>query len=243
MPWNPATYGERWIDIYDSMGWPDPAPAVRFLAEQAGGGTALELTIGTGRVALPLAAAGIEVHGVDASPDMVRAMRQKPGGADIPVTISDISDFTLGREFDLVYLLLNGLYWLQTQEDQLRCFQTVAAHLRPGGRFVIEGFVPDPSRFGSGSPHVHAVGIDQVWLEAGTHDAVNQRVTENHIVIRENGIRLYPSVIRYAWPSELELMARLAGLSRTARYADWAATPYGNGADNHIAVYQKTGSR
>ena len=135
MSWTPETYGQRWIGIYDRMGWPDPAPATAFLAERAGTGPVLELAIGTGRVALPLAATGIQVHGLDASTEMIEAMRRKPGGADVPVTVADLADFRLDGRYTMIYLVLHGLFWLQSQDDQVACFRRAAEHLHRGGLF------------------------------------------------------------------------------------------------------------
>ena len=240
MSWTPETYGQRWIGIYDRMGWPDPAPATAFLAERAGTGPVLELAIGTGRVALPLAATGIQVHGLDASTEMIEAMRRKPGGADVPVTVADLADFRLDGRYTMIYLVLHGLFWLQSQDDQVACFRRAAEHLHRGGLFITETFVPDPSRFQShGTMQVHDAGASHVWIEAGTHDRARQQVMENHIMIRESGIKLYPSSMRYAWPAELDLMARLAGMENVGRYGDWTGQSFSKWSDDHIGVYRK----
>ncbi|MBB5938986.1 class I SAM-dependent DNA methyltransferase [Streptomyces zagrosensis] len=240
--WKPGTYGPRWKTVYDQVDWPEPEGAVNFLAERRGTGRALELAIGTGRVAIPLARRGVELDGLDASPEIVEVMRGKPGGESIEVTIGNIADFTLERRYSLIFLLLNSLYALQTQEEQIQCFQTVAEHLDPGGLFVVEGFMPDPTRFHfNGRAHVYEVGIDHVRIEADTFDRATQHIKENHVEIREEGIRLYPAFLRYAWPSELDLMARIAGLRLGERWGDWGNVPFDAWSENHIAVYRKAG--
>jgi SAM-dependent methyltransferase len=238
--WSPEIYGQRWRHVYDKIDWPEPLAAVDFLAARRGGGRCLELAIGTGRVALPLAARGVEVDGLDSSPEIVEKMRAKPGGDAIEVTIANMADFKLERKYSLIVLLLNSLYALQTQEEQIQCFESVAAHLEPGGRFVVETFVPDPTRFRfGGRAHVYEVGLDHVRIEADTFDRATQHVRENHIEVRESGIKLYPALLRYTWPSELDLMARIAGLRLHERWGDWTSAPFDAWSENHIAVYEK----
>jgi SAM-dependent methyltransferase len=238
--WQPETYGPRWKSVYDEIDWPEPSGAVEFLAQHTGDGRALELAIGTGRVALPLAARGVRLDGLDASPEIVEVMRGKPGGADIEVFTGNIADFTLERKYSLIFLLLNSLYALQTQEEQIQCFESVARHLEPGGKFVIEAFMPDPTRFRfNGRAHVYDVGLDHVRIEADTFDRANQLIKENHIEIREEGIKLYPAFPRYAWPSEMDLMARLAGLTPEGRWGDWGNVPFDSWSENYIGLYRK----
>ncbi|GEB49288.1 class I SAM-dependent DNA methyltransferase [Streptomyces cacaoi] len=240
--WTPGTYGPRWKNVYDRIDWPAPDAAVAFLAERRGSGRALELAVGTGRVAVPLAAQGVELDGLDASPEIVEVMRTKPGGEAIDVTIGDIADFRLDRDYSLIFLLLNSLYALQTQQEQISCFESAARHLEPGGLFVVETFVPDPTRFRfQGRAHVYDVDLDHVRIEADTFDRATQHIKENHIEIREDGIRLYPAFLRYTWPSELDLMARIAGLSFVERWGDWADVPFDAASENSISVYRKEG--
>ncbi|GHE44541.1 class I SAM-dependent methyltransferase [Streptomyces vinaceus] len=240
--WKPETYGPRWKSVYDEIDWPQPEGAVDFLAKRVGGGRALELAIGTGRVALPLAQRGVPLDGLDASPEIVDVMRTKPGGESIEVSIGNIADFTSERRYSLIFLLLNSLYALQTQEEQIQCFESVAAHLEPGGLFVVETFVPDPTRFRfNGRAHVYDVGLDHVRIEADTFDRATQHIKENHVEIREEGIKLYPAFLRYTWPSELDLMARIAGLELSERWGDWGNVPYDTYSENHIGVYRKAG--
>lgn len=238
--WNPETYGPRWSEVYDRIDWPEPDAAVEFLAKRAGSGRALELAIGTGRVAIPLVRRGVDLDGMDASPEMVEKMRVKPGGEDIPVDISGLVDFDLGKQYSLVFLLLNSLYSLQTQDEQIACMERAAAHLAPGGQFVVEHFMPDPTRFHfHGRAHVYEVGLGHVRIEADTTDRATQHTRENHIEVREDGIKLYPAFLRYVWPSELDLMARLARLELVEQYGDWDGTPFNKLSDNRIAVYRK----
>jgi SAM-dependent methyltransferase len=213
---------------------------VEFLADIAGeGGTALELGIGTGRVALPLAARGVRVHGIDASQAMVDRLREKPGGDQVQVILGDFADVSgVDGRFRLIYVVFNTFFALLTQDDQVRCFSHVAVHLDPGGAFVIESFVPDPSLFDRGQ-RVSATRVEaeRVQLDATRHDAATQQVTSQHVLIGKEGIVLLPVQLRYAWPSELDLMARLAGLRLLARYGGWRREPFTSTSPTHISVY------
>jgi SAM-dependent methyltransferase len=235
-----ATYGERVAEIYADLygDRQDTASMVTFLEQMARGGPALELAIGTGRVALPLAARGIRVDGVDVSPAMVSKLRAKPGGEAISVTMGDFADVPVEGSYRLVYLVFNTLFALLTQDDQLRCFENVARHLTADGVFVIEAFVPDLRRF-ERDQHVGAttVRVDQVHLEVSRHDAVAQRVDSSHVIFSDGGVRLYPVAVRYAWPSELDLMARVAGLRLVERWEGWNREPFRATSDSHISVY------
>ena len=237
-----ATYGDRIADTYDRL-YPDQGgvtPEVRALATLAGGGRALELGIGTGRVALPLAEQGVAVHGIDASEAMVVKLRAKPGGAEIPVTIGDFADVTVDGTFTLIFAVFNTFFALTTQEAQVRCFQRVADRLADGGVFLIEVFVPDPTRFTHGqSMDVTHVDSDRVTLDVARHDPLHQRVHSQHLQFSEAGTRLYPVQIRYAWPSELDLMARLAGLRLSERWSDWTGAPFTAASTRHISLYER----
>ncbi|AGL14987.1 class I SAM-dependent methyltransferase [Actinoplanes sp. N902-109] len=238
--WKPETYGPRWRGVYDEIDWPEPTAAVEWLAKNAGSGRTLELAIGTGRIALPLAERGVDLDGLDASPEIVEVMRGKQGGADIEVFTGNFADFSIDRKYSQILLLLNSLYALQTQEEQIQCFRTVADHLEPGGTFVVEAFMPDPTRFQfGGRAHVYDVGIDHVRIEADTFDRANQLIKENHVEIRETGIKLYPAFLRYVWPSEMDLMARLAGLVPETRLGDWSGAPFDSWSEDFIGVYRK----
>lgn len=236
-----ATYGDRWAPIYDDIhGRIDPGPAVQRLAPMARGGRVLELGIGTGRIALPLAAEGLEVHGIDASEEMVALLRQKPGGDGIGVTIGDFANVDVDGRFNLVFVAFNTFFALLTQDAQVRCFRNVAEHLTEDGAFVIEAFVPDPTRWERGQ-RVGTIHVDHlgVRLEASTHDAAQQRTTSQQIVIDEDGVHLYPVQVRYAWPSELDLMAQLAGLRLVSRSADWSGGPFTAESNAHVSVYAR----
>jgi len=214
--------------------------AVAFLAELAGAGPALELAIGTGRIALPLVERGIEIHGIDASKAMVARLRMKPGGDGIPVTIGDFADVPIERRYPLVYIIFNTLFALQTQEAQIRCFRNVAAHLAEGGVFVVEAFVPDLSRFDREQrAETERVGLDAVWLDVARHYPAEQRVDSQHVRLSEQGIRFYPVQIRYAYPPELDLMARLAGLQLRARFGGWRHEPFTAESGMHVSLYER----
>lgn len=240
-PYEPSTYGDRIAADYDEMhAGLDPAGPVALLHELAGDGPLLELGIGTGRVALPLRERGHAVHGLDASAEMVARLRARPGGAEVPVTLGDFAEFRLEERFSLAYVVFNTFFALLTQEDQVRCFACVAGHLRPGGRFVLECFVPDLGRFHQGQATLtHHVDTDCLRLEATVHDPVAQRSTCQLVTISEAGIRLNPVQIRYAWPSEMDLMARLAGLEREARWGGWERQPFTARSGLHVSVYRK----
>jgi SAM-dependent methyltransferase len=217
------------------------AMTVDLLAELAGDGPALELGIGTGRVALPLAEAGIEVHGIDASEAMLAKLKTKLGGGRIPVTVGSFGDFSLETRFRLVYVVFNTFFGLLTQDEQVSAFQAVAHHLTPDGVFVMQAFVPDVTRFDSHNQRVAAesVGVDEVTLETSSHDPFAQRTDSAHMVIRNSGIRMYPVRIRYAYVSELDLMAQLAGLRLRERWADWNREPYPSRSWTHVSVWEQ----
>jgi SAM-dependent methyltransferase len=237
------TYGEVWADAYDAF-YADPLgadteAAVAFLAGIAREGRALELGVGTGRVAIPLAERGIEVHGIDASERMLERLAAKPGGDRVQVTVGDFAEVAVGdATFDLVFVVFNTFFALGGQEEQVRCFANVAHRLAPGGAFVVEAFVPDLARFDAGQTmRATRVEGDAVALEASRHDRAAQTVLSQHLDVTEQGIRLRPTFLRYCWPSELDLMARLAGLSLRGRWADWNGTPFTASSGRHISVY------
>jgi SAM-dependent methyltransferase len=190
-------------------------------------------------VALPLHQAGVRVEGIDASPAMVDRLRTKPGGDRIPVTLGDFADVDVEGHYTLVYVLFNTFFALLTQEEQIRCLQNVTAHLRPSGVFVIEVFVPDLTRYQRGQSlrTVH-VGGDHVRIDAVQLDPVRQQITGQQVVLAEQGIRLFPVKLRYAWPTELDLMARLAGLQLRDRWADWQNTAFTAESGKHVSVYE-----
>ncbi len=239
-----TTYGDRIADVYDDLYEGSPAlgdlsAAVDLLAATAASGAALELGIGTGRVAIPLAATGVAVHGIDASEAMVGRLHAKPGGADIPVTIGSFADFSLDTRFALIYVVFNTFFGLLSQDDQVTSFHAIARHLAPGGAFVMEAFVPDLSRFDHGQ-RVSAIRVetDEVSLEVTTNDPVDQATVSQRVVIREDGIQLYPVRIRYAYVAELDLMARMTGLRVRERWADWDRSAFSGAAAKHISVWE-----
>src|SRR5215471_16719832 len=237
----PAFYGDRWAAVYDDHhGQMDPGPAVEFLAGLARDGRVLELAIGTGRVALPLAARGIAVEGIDASAAMVERLRAKPGGASIPVVMGDMAEVGTTGPFGLVYLVFNSLFGLLTQAKQADCFRNVARALGPGGVFVIECFIPDLSRFDRNQRvQTRVVAEDSAVLELSRHDPVHQRVTTQIITFDGQGTHLRPVAMRYSWPSELDLMAQRAGLRLRERYGGWDRRPFMSNSSSHVSVYQR----
>jgi SAM-dependent methyltransferase len=238
---DPAFYGDTWAGVYDEHhAGMDPSAAVEFLAGLAGDGRVLELAIGTGRVAVPLAGRGIAVEGVDASEAMVARLRAKPGGEQIPVVIGDMAQVPVDGPFGLVYLVFNTLFGLLSQARQADCFGSVARVLGPGGAFVIECFVPDLTRFDRGQ-RVQAVAVteDSATIEVSRHDVAQQRVTSQIITMDGQGVHLGPVALRYSWPGELDLMASPAGLRLAERYGDWDRRPFGSGSVKHISVYQR----
>jgi SAM-dependent methyltransferase len=234
-----STYGDEIAEVYDALfGEPDQA-AIHTLVQLGGEGPVLELGIGTGRLALPLRERGLLVHGIDASRAMVEKLRGKLGGAAIPVTIGDFSRTVLEERFSLVFVVFNTFFGLQSQEDQVLCFRNVASMLRPDGAFLIEAFVPDVGRFDRGQRFaVSRIDRDQVWLEAARHQADTQVVDSQFVQLSAKGTRLFPIRIRYAWPAELDLMARVAGLRLRNRWSGWDGQPFSSASQAHVSVYE-----
>jgi SAM-dependent methyltransferase len=224
---------------YDRHARGDEEDAVAFLAELAGAGPALELAIGTGRIGLPLAARGVAVEGIDLSPDMVAQLREKPGGDGIPVTIGDFSEVPVSGSYRLVYIVFNTFFNLLHQEEQVRCFENVAAHLSDDGAFVIEARVPAHIHALPANQYVHAeeVGVDEVWLDVAKYDPVTQRLEETHVRLGAGGVGLFPIVTRYCYPSELDLMARIAGLRLRERWGGWNREPFDARSELAVSVY------
>jgi hypothetical protein len=233
-----TTYGQRIAEMYDEL-YSDYDPAViERLAELAGPGPALELGIGTGRIALPLHERGITVHGIDASEAMVSKLRAKPHGAEIEVLMGSFAAFKMDTRFRLIYVVFNTFFNLQTQEEQVQCFRCVSQHLAPDSVFLMEVFVPDLCRF-TDHQTVRAIRVtDQaVNVEVSQVDPVAQRVTTKHVLLSEEGIRLFPVRLRYAWPSELDLMAQITGLSLRHRWGSWSRGAFTKDSQRHISVY------
>jgi SAM-dependent methyltransferase len=220
----------------------DPAeidPAVDLLAELADGG-ALELGIGTGRLGLPLAARGVEVHGIDLSQAMVTRLRAKPGGERIPVAIGDFATTRVGRTFSLVYLVFNTIMNLTELDDQVGCFANAAAHLEPGGCFVIEVGIPQLRRLPPGE-RIRAFEVTDQRLGFDEFDTASQGLISHHYRLSADGLEVFSTPFRCVWPSELDLMARLAGLRLRERWADWDRSPFTSESSKHISAWEKPG--
>ena len=236
-------YDDRQAGAYDNRyahRSAEVAPLVDFLAAVGSPGPVLELGIGTGRLALPLAERGLEVHGIDASEPMIAGLRAKPCGDRIPVVVGDFADVDslVDGEYPLVFVAFNTLFELESQDDQVRCFAGVARHLAPGGAFVVEAFAPDLSRVDQ-HLSVSLLGADEVGLQATRHDPLTQRVTGQSVSITAGGVALWPWAIRYASVPELDLMARLAGLRLRERWAGWAREPFTAASTRHVSVYER----
>lgn len=233
------SFGEDVAAHYDDRPRGDESAAVAFLADLAGAGPALELAIGTGRIGLPLAERGIRVDGVELSPAMVAQLRTKPGGEEIDVTLGDFADVPVDGSFRLIYVVFNTLFNLLTQDDQVRCFENMAAHLSDEGSFVVEAGRPDFLYRSRDHQYVdtEAVAVDEARLDLARFDPVTQLLEESHVSLTSGGVRLNPIVTRYAWPSELDLMARIAGLRLTQRWAGWDREPFEADSGNVVSVY------
>jgi SAM-dependent methyltransferase len=239
------THFDDWVAQRYELLWPelfDPAfldPSVDVLADLAGPGPALELGIGTGRVALPLSRRGIRVGGIELSRAMVTQLRTQPGGSDIDVTIGDFATAKAAGPYSLVYLLRNTITNLTTLDEQVECFRNAAAHLEPGGHFVIENYVPPLRRLPPGeSRHVFTGTPEHIGI--GEYDFAAQIEVSRHWWLVEGELRTFSSPHRYVWPAELDLMARLAGLTLRERWSDWHRAPFTGDSDDHISVWEKT---
>ncbi len=241
--YEPGTYGQRWAELYDDVYKPDDS-IVELLSRHAGDPPrALELAIGSGRIAIPLAERGVEVSGIDASPEMVEKMRAKPGGEAISVTMGDFGDVAVEGEYPLIYLAFNTLFALLSQERQVECFQNVADRLERGGRFIIDCFVPDVKRYDSHNTRTavsEIISVDEHTLEMSVYDPVDQTI-DSHLVRRtESGESIVlPVAIRFAWPAELDLMARLAGLELEDRFGWYDLRPFNERSTSHMSIYRK----
>jgi SAM-dependent methyltransferase len=232
-----ASYDEPW-DPMNAAAAIDPV--VDFLIERGRGGRVLELAIGTGRIALPLAARGVEVHGIELSKAMVDRLRAKPGGDTIPVTIGDMTTATAPAEgtFRLAYLVYNTIQNLTTQAAQVACFRNVARHLAPGGQFVIEVGMPDLRRLPPGERYVVFDASPRHW-GVDEYDVANQGLISHHFEIRGDEVRKSSGPFRYVWPSELDLMAELAGLRPLERWSGWRDEPFTSESRTFVGVWEK----
>jgi SAM-dependent methyltransferase len=233
-----TTYGDAWAGIYDE--WVDvhlTSPGeVEFLAALAGGGRALELGVGSGRVAIPLVERGVEVVGIDASEQMLELLRSKTDR--VAIVRGEMADVGVEGEFDLVYVVFNTFFAMLTQDEQVRCFANVAARLRPGGAFAIQAFVPNTSTFERGQ-RVQATDVEpsRIAFDVARLDSVAQTITVQKIVVGDGSVRTLPVKLRFAWPSELDLMARLACLRLRERYEDFERRPFTAESRSHVSVY------
>jgi SAM-dependent methyltransferase len=232
-----TSYEAKWPELFE------PAvvdPAVNFLHDLAGTGAALELGIGTGRIALPLSRRGRRVHGIELSPAMVAEMRTKPGANEIRVTIGDFATTTVDGTFTLAYLVRNTIMNLTTQDEQVACFRNVAAHLEPGGCFVIEVMVPELQRLPPGET-VHAFTVTPTHLGFEEYDVATQIAVSHHYWVVDGKLETLSAPFRYVWPSEFDLMARLAGLTLRERWSNWNREPFTSESREHISVWQMAG--
>lgn len=238
---DPGLFGRLWAGTYDETSSPDPAAAVEFLAGLAGAGPVLELAIGTGRVALPLAARGIAVQGIEASPEMIAVMRGKPGGDAIPVVVGDMADVDVTGPYPLVYLVYNTLFNLTGKDRQEHCFRNVARVLAPGGAFVIEAFVPQSQKFDTQERHldVRTVTESSVELRAIRYNRQAQTFLQQTLTITDGSIRLKPFSLHYRWPDQIDALATQAGLQLESRYANWHREPFGPDSTDHMSIYRK----
>jgi len=232
-------YDESSADMFQSA---VVDPVVDLLADLAGHGAALELGIGTGRIALPLARRGIRVHGIDLSEAMVARLRAKPGAQQIGVTIGDFATTTVEGRFTVAYLVFNTIMNLTTQDGQIACFQNVAAHLEPGGCFVIEVMVPALQRLPPGET-VRAFNLSATALGFDEYDVASQGLISHHYTVVDGDLEVYSPPFRYVWPSELDLMARLAGMTLRERWSGWKREPFTSDSTKHVSVWEKTASR
>lgn len=236
-------FGERVAERFDERYayQADPAvvdPMVDFLAELAGRGAALELGIGTGRIALPLAARGVRVHGIDLSEAMVARLRAKPGAERIGLTIGDFATATVEGTFSVAYLVANTIMNLTTQDEQVACFENVAAHLEPGGCFVIEVLVPGLRRLPPGETF-QAFDVSPTHLGFDEYDVALQGLVSHHYWIEDGKVEVFSPPFRYVWPSELDLMARLAGMTLRERWGGWKREPFTSDSTKHVSVWEK----
>jgi len=229
-----ATYDESTADMFEASA---VEPVVDFLAAIAGSGPAIELGIGTGRIALPLAERGVPVHGIELSKAMASRLRAKPGGDAIGVTIGDFATTRVDGSFTLAYLVFNTIMNLTTQAAQVACFRNVAAHLEPGGCFVVEVMVPNLQRLPAGETFHVFHGSEDSW-GIDEYDVASQGLTSHHLDVVEGRLERFSVPFRYVWPAELDLMAQLAGMTVRERWAGWNREPFTNDSRQHVSVWE-----
>jgi len=233
---------DRVAPYYESLtaSMPDTGRAIEFLADHAGTGRVLELGVGTGRLACPLAQRGFDVTGLDNSAGMLARLRSRSDGAAVHIVLGSFTDLPVDGEFSLIYAPFNALFCALTQEEQLRAIQLAAQHLTPAGTFVVETDLPALARSGESGRSLGTGGVerDRVFVEASTHDIATQRIRTQTIIVSEQGIQMFPLMMRYMWPSELDLMGRLAGLRLEHRYGGWDRNPYDRSTVRQVSVFR-----
>lgn len=230
-----ARYDESSAEMFDAAA---VDPVVDLLVELAGGGRALELGVGTGRIALPLARRGVPVHGIDLSEAMVSRLQAKPGGDKVGITIGDFATTRVEGSFSVAYLVFNTIMNLTTQAAQVACFRNVAAHLEPGGCFVIEVGVPDLQRLPPGET-IRAFDVGETHWGIDEYDVAAQALTSHHIEVVDGRAMRFSAPYRYVWPSELDLMAELAGMTLRERWTGWKGEPFTSESRKHVSVWEK----
>jgi SAM-dependent methyltransferase len=239
--YGPTSYGDAMADVYDE--WYGELPqldaAVECLAGLAQGGTVLELGVGTGRLALPLAARGARVVGVDASAAMIERLRAKQGGDAVEAVVGDMAASSPAGPFTLVFAAVNTFFGLDSEPAQAGCFASVAARLERGGRFALEAFVPDPGDEPIDKVAIRNLAVDRVVLEVSRSDPVAQIAEGQYVELTADGVRLHPWRIRWATPSQLDDYARAAGLHLESRWATWDRTPFTTESAHHISIWQR----
>jgi SAM-dependent methyltransferase len=233
-----GSFGPDVATRYDTHLRGDEEACADFLAALASGRTALEFAIGTGRIAVPLSHRGVRVDGIELSQAMVDVLRSRPGGAELDVRVGDMATTSMDRPYGLVYLVYNTIFNLLTQDGQVECFENAARHLGHGGVFVVEAAVPSAWLPTDSYARPERVEVDAVTLDVCSYDPATQILDENHVRIGTDGISFAPISCRLAWPSELDLMARLAGLTLVERWGGWQRQPY-TGRDTHVSVYAR----
>lgn len=233
-------FGPEAAGRYDEKPRGDEADAVAFLAAAAHGRPALEFALGTGRIAIPLASAGVDVHGIELSTSMIARLREKPGSADLPVVHGDMARDRVPGRFGVVYLVYNTIFNLVTQDEQVACFENASRHLDDGGVFVIETAVPSAWTDVTSYVRPEWIRADSVGLDVVRYDPTTQIFEENHVRITADGITFGPIVVRLAWPAELDLMARIAGLELVERWGGWRREPFSAASPLHVSVYRRT---
>ena len=241
MRYDEETYGRLFSDIYDTFYPSFDADALDSLEALASGGRILELGVGTGRVALPLAERGLDVTGLDASEAMIAKLQAKPGADRLRVirgSFAKLPSQLDGERFELIFVVFNSFFALLTQAEQVQCFRSVAEHLTADGRFLIEAFVPDLTRFNDGQA-VRVIHLDEdiVRLDAAELDVAQQQIVSQQLLVSDEGTKLFPVKLRYAWPPEMDLMAELAGLSLIERWGSWGRDPFTKASTKHVSVY------